>query len=217
MTTRRNFLGALGAGAAVPMLHSSLAAADYPAPVSADWDMSWVEKVNGRHRAVFDAPELSNGLPLLRATLWGKQYAEVYNAKPSDVSSVLVLRHTAFAFAMDDATWDRFDLAKSHNLSLFHGAPVSPGNPMRTTRTDVPEPFRGMNVEQFQREGGIVLGCNLAFSFEIVPKFQQAGVTAEAARAEALTHLLPGVTLMPSGFFAISRAQEAGCQFVPAS
>ena len=217
MTTRRNFLGLMGAGAAVPMLHPSFAAADYPAPVSADWDMSWVEKVKGRHRAVFDAPELSNGLPLLRATLWGKQYAEVYGAKPSDVSSVLVLRHTAFAFAMDDATWNRFDLAKAHNLGLFHGAPASPGNPMRTTRADVPEPFRGMNVEQFQRDGGIVLGCNLAFSFEIVPKFKQAGMTDEAARAEALTHLLPGVTLMPSGFFAISRAQEAGCQFVPAS
>jgi hypothetical protein len=62
-----------------------------------------------------------------------------------------------------------------------------------------------------------VLGCNLAFSFEMVPKFKQAGMTDEAARAEALTHLLPGVTLMPSGFFAISRAQEAGCQYVPAS
>jgi hypothetical protein len=217
MTTRRNFLGLMGAGAAVPMLHQSIAAADYPAPISADWDMSWVEKVKGQHRAVFDAPELSSGLPLLRANLWGKQYAEVYGAKPGDVSPVLVLRHTAFAFAMDDATWNRFELAKQHNLGLFHGAAASPGNPMRTTRADVAEPFRSMNLEQFQKDGGIVLGCNLAFSFEIVPKFKAAGMTDEAARAEALTHLLPGVILQPSGFFAISRAQEAGCQFVPAS
>ena len=217
MTTRRNFLGALGAGAAVPMLHHSFNAADYPTPISSDWDMSWVEKVTGRHRAVFDAPELSNGLPFLRTHLWGKQYGEVYGAKPSDVSAVMVLRHTAFAFAMDDATWQRFDLAKQHNLQLFHGAPAAPGNPMRTARTDVPEPFRAMNLEQFQKDGGIVLGCNLAFSFEIVPKFKAAGMSDEAARAEALTHLLPGVTLMPSGFFAVSRAQEAGCQFVPAS
>jgi hypothetical protein len=217
MTTRRNFLGLMGAGAALPALHPVFASENYPAPTSADWDMSWVERVTGKHRAVFDAPEVSQGLPLLRATLWGKQYNEVYSAAPSDISSVLVLRHTAFAFAMDDATWDRFELAKGTGLELFHGAPATPGNPMRTARTDVPEPFRGMNLEQFQKDGGIVLGCNLAFSFEIVPKFQQAGMTAEAARAEALTHVLPGVILMPSGFFAVSRAQEAGCQFVPAS
>ena len=67
-------------------------------------------------------------------------------------------------------------------------------------------------------DGGIVLGCNLAFSFEVVPRFQKAGnLTPEAARAEALSHLLPGVILQPSGFFAVTRAQEAGCQFVPAS
>jgi intracellular sulfur oxidation DsrE/DsrF family protein len=33
----------------------------------------------------------------------------------------------------------------------------------------------------------------------------------------ALKHLLPGVTLQPSGVFAVLRAQEAGCQYLLAS
>ncbi|HRP07518.1 MAG TPA: hypothetical protein PLL69_03430 [Gemmatimonadales bacterium] len=217
MPDRRGFLGLVGAGAALPLLPDLASAETHRPPVSEDWDMSWVDRVTGQHRAVFDAPELSNGLPLLRACLWAGQYREVYG-DDTRTSPVLVLRHTAFAYAMDDATWDRFGLAGEFGLELFSGAPASPGNPVRTARSDIPEPFRSLNLEQFQASGGIVLGCNLAFSFEMVPRFQKAGnLTPEAARAEAMTHLLPGVILQPSGFFAVSRAQEVGCQFVPAS
>ncbi len=217
MPDRRGFLGLVGASAALPLIPTLGSAQPNQLPVTEDWDMSWVNRVTGQHRAVFDAPELSNGLPLLRACLWGQQYREVYGSNTT-VSPVLVLRHTAFAYAMDDTTCDRFGLTREFNLELFSGAPASPGNPVRGARTTVPEPFRGLNLEQFQADGGIVLGCNLAFSFELVPRFQKAGtLSAEAARAEALSHLLPGVILQPSGFFAAARAQEAGCQFIPAS
>lgn len=218
MPSRRGFLGLMGAGVALPAIAAGQSDLDYPAVQSADWDMSWVNRVTGRHRAVFDAPELAAGVPMLRASLWGPQYAEVYGVTPRQLSAVLVLRHTGFLFAMDDATWDRFDLAKEQKFQMFHGADIRRGNPVSGPRENFPEPFRGFNLEQFRRDGGIILGCNLAFSFEVVPRFQRAGnLTPEAARAEALTHLLPGVILQPSGFFAVSRAQEAGCQFVPAS
>jgi len=176
-----------------------------------------VEKVNGRHRAVFDTPGLDAGLPLLRACIWGPQYREVYG-NDATTSAVLVLRAGGFAYAMNDATWDRFELAKETGLRLFHGADATPGNPVRNARSDVPERFRRFNIEQFIADGGIVLACNLTFSGQYVPRFQRAGgLTPEAAREEALRHLLPGVTLMPSGIWAVSRAQEAGCQHILAS
>src|SRR5690606_12368711 len=119
---------------------------------------------------------------------------------------------------MDDATWDRFELAKETGLKLFHGASATPGNPVRAARTDVPERFRGFNLEQFMADGGVVLACNLTFSGQYVPRFQRAGnLTPEAAREEALSHLIPGVRLMPSGIWAVSCAQEAGCQHIHAS
>ncbi len=91
-------------------------------------------------------------------------------------------------------------------------------NPVRKEWPDTPEPFRQLNIAQFQTDGGIILACNLAFSLLVVPKYQEAmKVSAEEATKVAKTHLLPGVTLQPSGFFAVARAQEAGCHFVPAS
>lgn len=222
MTSRRDFLGVLGATALLPTLapspaHSVGRTTSEPIGSAADWDMSWVERITGSHRAVFDAPELSNGVPVLRAAMWPAQCREVYGATDNLTSTVLVVRHHAIVYAMDDATWDRFDLAKANDLSLFAGA-VPAGNPMLRARADVPAPLRNFTLEAFQASGGIVLGCNMAFDIVVVPLFAKAsGATPAAAREEALSHLLPGVILMPSGFFAAAAAQEAGCQFIPAS
>ncbi len=215
MTSRRSFLGILGAGAALPSLAPSLLQAETgPSPVSADWDMSWVKKLTGAHRAVFDAPEVSDGLPVVRACLWGNQYAEVYNTSPSDTNAVLVLRHNAISLAFDDSFWAKFpQVGKDAGL----GDAVT-RNPVRTAYPDVPEPWRSLNLEAFRESGGIILACSLAFGLVAVPMYQEAdGSSAEAATAEATSHLLPGVIMMPSGFFAAGRAQEAGCQFIPAS
>ena len=40
---------------------------------------------------------------------------------------------------------------------------------------------------------------------------------AEEARKTVLANLVPGVIVMPSGIFAVTRAQEAGCQYIRAS
>ncbi len=216
MTDRRGFLGLMGAGATLPFL-PELAGAQLPTPVTADWDMTWLGSITGKHRAVFDTPTLDAGIPLLRACIWGPQWREVYG-EGETTSAVLVLRAGGFAYAMNDAAWDRFEVARTTNLSLYHGAPATPGNPVRAARSDVPERFRRFNIEPFMADGGVVLACNLTFSGQWVPRFQQAGnLTPEAAREEALRHLIPGVRLMPSGIWAVSCAQEAGCQHIHAS
>ena len=178
--------------------------------------MTWVDRIKGKHRAVFDAPEISEGLPLARASLWGKQYAEVYGTKPAELSAVLVLRHNGIAMAMGDDYWSRFAIGKEAGIKGPSGEFVTV-NPDRKAWPEVPEPWRHFNLEQFRADGGIVLACNLAFLLNAVPRYQKAGATPEEALAQAKKDLLPGVMLMPSGFFAVSCAQEAGCQFIPAS
>ncbi|HEU5220252.1 MAG TPA: hypothetical protein VFU23_16440, partial [Gemmatimonadales bacterium] len=98
-TDRREFLGAVvGAGLAIggntgrrdgrKILRSSRS----PVPPT-DWDVSWTARVSGSHRAVFDSPEVSEGLGLLRTLVWIKDYGDVYGAAPTDMSAVVVLRH----------------------------------------------------------------------------------------------------------------------------
>ena len=179
--------------------------------------MSWVDRLKGAHRAVFDAPEVSEGLPVVRACIWGKQYAEVYNTKPTDTNAVLVLRHNGIGLAMDDSYWADYGIGKQAAMKGPNGEFVTV-NPMRKAWATTPEPWRSFNLEQFRADGGTILACNLAFTLEVVPKYQESmKVSKEEATKAAASHLLPGVVLMPSGFFAVSRAQEAGCQFIAAS
>jgi hypothetical protein len=43
------------------------------------------------------------------------------------------------------------------------------------------------------------------------------GITREQAQQKLIDAVVPGVIRMPSGVFATSRAEEAGCQFLRSS
>jgi len=216
MTSRRDFFGLMGAGAALPVLHSTLDASPSLTPVSADWDLSWTRRLTGKHKLVLDAPDLEHGVPLVRANVIGLQYVEVLGVTMRDVSRVLVLRHHAIHFAMNDAYWARFKVGAETEFTSPDGAAL-PFNPVRIPRDIFPEAFRPLMLEPFQQSGGIVLACNLALQHLVVPKYVAAGLAAPAAYEAAKADLLPGITLQPSGIFAVGVAQEAGCSLVPAS
>src|SRR5689334_20581855 len=70
---------------------------DMNATTPPDWDLSWVKRVTGKHKTVFDVPEVDSGYGVWRASIFPKQYMEVLGAKASDITSVLVLRHNGIA------------------------------------------------------------------------------------------------------------------------
>ena len=107
-------------------------------------------------------------------------------------------------------------VAKANGFVDAAGQPLKV-NPVRAPRTEVPEPFRSMTLEAFQESGGVVLACQLALNHYVVANYVAAGMTPEAALAEARRNVLPGVIMQPSGIFAVSVAQEADCVYVPVS
>jgi hypothetical protein len=215
-TPRRDFLLWAAMLGTTPSLLA--AAADRPSRRSrpGEWDLSWTRRLTGRHRAVLDAPTPSEGDPILRSVVWARQYAEVFGATPGQLDRVLVLRHTGTDLAMNDAHWARFPIGRDHGFLTADGGSL-PVNPVRAERPEVPEPFRAMTLEAFQRSGGIVLACHLALQAYVAPRYAATGLDAEAALEAAVADLLPGVILQPSGIFAVSVAQEHGCRYVPVS
>ena len=235
-TPRRGFLGRL-AGAAAAVAGGGLLTRDATAQgappaalASSAWDMSWVERVTGAHRQVFDAPAIADGTALHQARTWMAGYAEVYGAKDAEMSAVIVVRHAAIPMVLDDTLWSRLELGKQ----LAHpseGEPVMLKDPA-TGELPRRNPFLSTNnkagdrhgliwpdggVDALIGRGAIVLACNLALrrAVSLVTKVDK--VSAESARATVLAHLVPGVVVMPSGIFAVTRAQEAGCQYIRAT
>lgn len=219
-TPRRDFLGWMGASALISAAPSTLLASTpnptHTKPSSADWDMSWTRRITGSRKLVFDAPELESGLPVVRANVVGLQYAEVFGLAMPAISRVLVLRHHAIDFVMNDAHWDRFKVGSTAGINGPDGKAVM-FNPVRTPNDAMPAPFRPLMLDMFQQSGGEVLACNLALQHLVVPRYVATGMSADAAYAAAKADIIPGIILQPSGVFAVGVAQDAGCSLVPAS
>jgi len=224
-TTRRDFLSKIAVSAAtlgaMPMsfeLTSSAFAATPPAQ-GEKWDLSWVNKVTGKHKAVFDVPEVDSGYGVWRVSLWGKQYMDVLGAQAKDISPVLVLRHNGIALAMNQAFWDKYGVGKAKNA--LHPVTQQPTdrNPalLSSSRSEVPAQFDDVALDKYLARGGIALGCNLAFGDCVELVKSKENLSDEAARKQALSYLVPGVILQPSGVFAVIRAQEAGATYIRAS
>lgn len=114
---RRDFVGRLAASAllaGMPLpVDASVRALSQPSTGRAEeWDLSWVKRLTGKYRAIFDVPEIDSGYGVWRASIWGKQYQEVLGAKPNELSSVLVLRHNGIQLAMQQAYWDKYGIGK---------------------------------------------------------------------------------------------------------
>ena len=218
---RRGFLGAMIAAGVVPMLDVKSPPSALPSfrpSVSPGWDLSWLDKLKGAHRAVFDCVQVNMGLGVLRACLWLKDYAEVYDAKPADLNPVVVLRHEAIWLAMDDVFWEQHKLGEeTKTTDPATKAPIKRNPVIGANPLGLPAAMADDSLKKVLA-AGTVLACNLAFSLDVVPRVQEMMKLDEAkAREIALQHIIPGIILQPSGVFATLRAQEAGCHYLLAT
>jgi hypothetical protein len=226
-TTRREFIDRLALGAAaiggLPLaLGSTATALEAAAPragaPSTSWDVTWTRRLTGKHRVVFDVPEVESGYGVWRASIWARQYQDVLGIPARELSAAVVLRHNAIVLAMTQEFWDRYGLGK--RKSVTHPLTLEPTdrNPVLLGAKDgVPAPYDSFALDRFLERGGVALACDLALR-DCVQLVQDAEkVSPEAARERALAMMVPGVILQPSGVFAAIHAQDAGCTYLRAS
>ncbi|HJU64121.1 MAG TPA: hypothetical protein VJ596_00530 [Gemmatimonadaceae bacterium] len=234
-THRRGFLARLAAGAAAlaggGAVLSRAEAQGTPGPrwerrpvdvaneARAPWDDSWVSRLKGKHKQVFDAPEIANGTVLHQARTYMKGYEVVYGATDADMSAVLVIRHAAVPMVLGDELWERHDFGREHKLK-------DPATGQRTRRNPFINVKPGDRYSMVWPDGALdtllargvtVLACNLALMGVAGMIAQKEKLDNEAARSRLLANLVPGVIIMPSGIFAVARAQEAGCNYIRAT
>ena len=79
--------------------------------------MSWVDRVQrAKHRQVFDAPAIAEGMALNNAMVWLNGYSEVYKTTDADMAAVLVFRHKGIAMVLNDDMWARLKLGDDDKL-----------------------------------------------------------------------------------------------------
>ena len=172
MPTRRDFLASAastGLLAALPVDRSLPPHAgerpNAPAPPFAldDTDLSWVSRLRGTSRAVFDSPAVSEGGALFRAVLWRKQINKAFGTPIEDVTPVIVFRHMAIPMVMDDAFWEHLGIGKDLKIKDPKTDKWVKRNPWASAEPDAKGSGKDYTIPAFIQSGGIVLACGLAF------------------------------------------------------
>ncbi|HEX4684052.1 MAG TPA: hypothetical protein VH277_15150 [Gemmatimonadaceae bacterium] len=182
-----------------------------------DTDLSWVGRLRGKMRAVFDSPQPAEGGALFRAALWRSQVNKVFGTPIEEVTPVVVFRHEAIPLVMDDEFWDHLGIGKDLKWKDDKTGKWLKRNPLASSPADMPAAFKDFNIPAFIKSGGIVLACGLAFG-QVVGQYREKDkLDAKDAEARAKQHLLPGIIIQPSGFFAVLKAQDEGCKYMMGS
>ena len=208
----------LGAESAARTTRSELSALASASPRAEEWDLSWTKRLTGKHKAVFDAPEVDSGAGVLRSGLWLAQYADVLKAAPSDLNSVIVLRHNAIILAMTPAFWEEYEIGDAKKVTSPIDDKPTKKNPALLSQADgAPASFAALALDKQIANGVIVLACGLAFNEMVGLVSTKHKLKGDEAKARAMTGLIPGVIMQPSGFFATTLAQEHGAIYVRGS
>ena len=211
-SSRRQFVGTLAAasGLLAGLPGSTLASnSSTGSPSEAD---AWFKKVKGSHRIVYDATEPHGGFPLI----WAWVYYQTNNETGSpdtDVTAMVILRHNAIPFAMEDRLWEKYNFGEMFKVNDNNANAPAIRNPYWMPQGK-DFPFPGIDgIKRLQERGALFCVCNMAISVYSGFAAQAMGLDAETVRKDWLSGVLPGIQVVPSGVWAVSRAQEKNCAY----
>jgi intracellular sulfur oxidation DsrE/DsrF family protein len=219
-THRRGFLGRLAAGAAAFGLGGLVAPAEAAAQpprggrmVSANPEFeTWLNKITGKHKMVFDIPEPNGGFGLAWARVFLNTTNETYGTTDADNTAVIVLRHNGIPFGIQSPMWAKYKFGEAFKINDGVTKEAALRNVFAQAKPgDLPIP--GMAVDELVAKGVLFGICNIALTIYSGIFAKQMGMQAETIKKEWVANLLPGVTVVPSGVIAVNRTQEKGCAY----
>lgn len=218
---RRQFLGTIATGVAAFGLTSIVSpftanAENNFSPGSNDPD-EWFKQIKGKHRIVFDVPQPNEIFPFA----WPRIFL-VTNAatgtEEKDLSSVVVLRHTAIPYALESSLWAKYNLGEIFKINDPKTKKPATRNPFwKPAQGDFKVPGLGnvqIGINELQESGVLFAACNMALIVYSGVVAETLKLNAEEVKKDWFNGVLPGIQVMPSGVWAINRAQERGCGYI---
>ena len=220
-TNRRDFLGkiAMGAGAltiASLAFPSPLAAHSNPVKSSAGDPEEWLNQIKGKHRIVFDVAEPQGMMPLA----WSRVFLmtnQQTGADPNDCTAVVVLRHEAIPYAFNDSVWEKYKLGEGSKINdPKTGAPATRNIFWKPAEGDFKVPGIGnvkIGINELMDDGVLFGVCSVAILVNSHAMAQKMNLDGDTVHKDMMDGILPGIQLLPSGVWAVGRAQEHECNY----
>ena len=215
MTRRREFLTQLGSIATGISLNAKglkpVARLSEP-----EWDTSWIDSLRAaQFRVVFNASEISDGAAMNYAATFLDHFHDVHATQDQQTRPVIVFRRLGTPMAFNDILWDRYALGADRKVNDPTTKSPATRNIFWKATVGSSASEGATKIETLQKRGLISLVCSISigsFSGRIA---EQTKRNVDDVRAEVLSNLIPGAIPVPSGIYALIRAQNAGCAFMP--
>jgi intracellular sulfur oxidation DsrE/DsrF family protein len=219
---RREFLGKLTTGAAA----LTLATLFQPLQANANPDIpgfnpddpdEWFKKLKGKHKIVFDVTQPHEVYPFA----WPRVFLmtnEKTGTPASDCGVVVVLRHTAIPYAMEDRLWTKYNFGEVFKADDPETKKPSVRNPFWQPKAGAFKvPGIGevkIGINELQSNGVMFCVCSAAMTVYSSAVAGMMKLEAADVFKDFNAGLLPGIQPVPSGVWALGRAQEKGCGYI---
>jgi hypothetical protein len=217
---RRTFLkqiatGATVLGAGMLVAPLPLSAADINSTAASDAD-AWFNTIKGKHRIVFDVTAPNEMMPFA----WPKVFLLTNAATgtpENDCSVVVILRHNSIPYALNDQLWAKYKLGEMFKINDPQGKAPATSNPFWQPKPGTYKvPGIGevqIGINELQANGVKFCACGMAVKVFSAVVAGQTNQDPATVNNEWLAGLLPGIQPVPSGVWAVGRAQEHGCTY----
>lgn len=222
-TDRREFLGSFATGAAA----LGMASLATPFPLHAEHNNhhpfgnaagpdEWFSKIKGKHRAIFDVTRPHEIFPFA----WPKVFLMTNAATGTpekECSVVVVLRHDAIPYAFEDRLWAKYKFGEMFKADDPQTKAPAVRNPFWKPKDgDFKVPGIGavqIGINELQDSGVMFCVCDVAMTVYSAVVGMNTNTDAAEIKKDWMSGLLPGVMPVPSGVWAVGRAQEHGCAY----
>ncbi len=217
-TPRREFLGSLAAGAATlgisTMAPLGLTASPELSALAGEAD-AWFDKVKGKHRVVFDVPAPHEVFQFAWPRVFLMTNAST-GTPESECGVVVVLRHNSIPFAMNDSLWAKYKFGEMFKIDdSVTKAPAVRNAFWKPKLGDFSAPGLGplpIGINELQDSGVMICVCDMAMT--VYSAVAAGAGDAAAVKKEFVANVLPGIQVVPSGVWALGRAQEKKCAYI---
>ena len=170
-----------------------------------DGDDPWFDKIKGKHRIVFDATQPHGIYPFA----WPRVFLMTNAATETpekDCSVVVVLRHSAIAYAFENRLWATYKFGEVFKAEDPATNAPSVRNPFwKPNVGDFKIPGVGnidIGINELQDRGVMFCVCDTAITVYSAAVANGMKQDAAQVKKEWLTGLLPGIHVVPSGVWA---------------
>ncbi len=180
----------------------------------------WLGKLNGKHKMVFDVTQPHGIFPFA----WPRVFLltnQATGTPEKENNVVVVLRHNGFPYAISDRLWEKYKLGEAYGINDHLTGKPALRNPMWHPKPgEFAVPGIGpvqIGIKELQDSGVVFCICDMALtvnSYALAGKMKMDGAEI---KKEMLSEILPDINLVPSGIWAVGRAQEKGCAYCFAS